>query len=128
MNVLLRIALAIGLCIDAFVGVLSLFAQGAIAPLLDMPVKDPAVTLFAGGEFLVVAGLYALALADPKRFRPLLWLCALDQAFAIVLPLVAIAAGTLNSSPKILAPMPFQALLIGLYLAGALRGSSAGVR
>lgn len=123
MTPVLRAALAIGLAIDLFVGVLSLFAQQWIEPLLDLTVRDPAMTLFAGGEFVVAAGIYGLALADPKRHAALFWLCALDQTFAIALPLVAIGHGQLAVTPKTIGPMPLQALLIAIYCRGALRPS-----
>ncbi|MDQ6941115.1 MAG: hypothetical protein M3169_01210, partial [Candidatus Eremiobacteraeota bacterium] len=75
LTVVVRIGLAIGGAIDAYVGVLSLFAPQLIQPLLDIPVKDPTVVQIAGGEFVVAALVYALAFRDPARFRVLLWLC-----------------------------------------------------
>ncbi len=115
----LRIALAAGFCIDAFVGILCLLAQPLLEPLLDIPVKDPAVTTIAGGELLVAAGLYAFVFCDPRRWRPLLWLCALDQAFGVLLPAIEIARGHAPATLKTLGPMPFQLVLIAVYAAGA---------
>lgn len=116
-----RIGLVIGGVIDAYVGLLSLFAPQLIQPLLDIPVKDPALMQFAGGEFVVAALVYALAFRDPVRLRPLLWVCALDQLFAVVLPALAVAHGVFPGTWKVVAPIPFQALLGVLFVAYALR-------
>jgi hypothetical protein len=115
----LRIALVIGLCIDAGVGLLCLVAQPLLGPLLDIPVKDPAVTTIAGGELIVAAGIYAFVLSDPRRWQPLLWLCALDQLFGALLPAIEIAHGHAPATFKTLAPIPFQLLLVVIYIAGA---------
>jgi hypothetical protein len=115
----LRIALAAGFCIDFFVGLLCLVAQPLLQPLLDIPVKDPAVTTIAGGELLVAAGIYAFVFCDPRRWRPLLWLCALDQLLGVVLPAIEIARGHAPATLKTLGPMPLQAILIVIYVIGA---------
>jgi hypothetical protein len=120
-TITLRIGLAIGGAIDLYVGVLSLFAPQLIPPLLDIPVKDPALVQLAGGEFVVAALVYTLAFRDPVRFRPLLWLCVVDQLFAVVLPWYAVAHGTLPATWKIVAPIPFQALLAVLFAVYAAR-------
>ncbi len=120
-SVVVRIGLAIGGAIDAYVGVLSLFAQQLIQPLLDVPVKDPTLVQIAGGQYVVAALVYVLAFRDPMRFRPLLWLCAADQLFAVVLPAVAVAHGAFPATWKIVAPIPFQALLAVLFVAYAVR-------
>ena len=117
----LRAALAIGFGIDVFVGVLALVAQPLLGPLLDIPVKDPAVTTIAGGELLVAAGIYAFVLADPRRWRPLLWLCALDQTLGVLLPALEIARGHAPATFKTLGPMPLQAVLIAIYVLAARR-------
>ena len=117
----LRVALACGLGVDAFVAVLALFAQNLVEPLLDVPVKDPALTTIFGGELVVVVGLYALAFRDPTRWRPLLWLCALDQFFGVLLPLVEIAHGHVPGTFKTYGPMPFQLALVAVYVLGATR-------
>ncbi|HTJ27059.1 MAG TPA: hypothetical protein VMA36_12950 [Candidatus Limnocylindria bacterium] len=117
----LRVALAIGLAIDLYVAVLSLFAPQLIQPLLDIPVHDPTLAQVAGGEYVVAALCYALALRDPRRYPVLLWICALDQAFAVVLPALAVVRGQLPATWKILAPIPFQALLVLVLVAGAVR-------
>ena len=120
-TLVLRIALAIGFCIDVYVAALSLFAPQLIPPLLDIPVKDPALVTIAGGEYAVVALVYLLAFRYPRRFRALLWLCALDQAFAVALPALAVAHGQLPASWKIVGPLPLSTLLAAIYVAGALR-------
>jgi hypothetical protein len=116
----LRIALAIGFCIDAFVGVLCLVAQPLLAPLLDIPVKDPAVTTIAGGELVVAAGIYAFVFRDPRRWRPLLWLCALDQAFGVLLPAFEIVRGHAPATWKTIGPMPLQLILCAVFVAAAI--------
>jgi hypothetical protein len=62
-----------------------------------------------------------VVLREPRRYRALLWLCVLDQAFAVVMPALAVVHGEIPNSWKILAPIPFQALLAVLFVAGALR-------
>jgi hypothetical protein len=116
-----RVALAIGFCIDGFVGLLCLFVQPLTEPLLGLAVKDPAMTTIAGGELIVAACVYALAFSDPARWRPLLWLCALDQTLGIVLPALEIARGNAPADWKTLGPMPFQTVLVGLYATAALK-------
>jgi hypothetical protein len=119
LRIVVRVALVIGFCIDAFVGVLCLVAQPLLQPLLDIPVKDPAVTTIAGGELLVAAGIYAFVFRDPQRWRPLLWLCALDQFFGVLLPAIEIARGHAPATLKTLGPMPLQLVLVAVYVAGA---------
>lgn len=121
MGIALRIALVIGFAIDAYVAVLALFAQGLIEPLLDLPVRDPALTTIAGGEFAVVAWVYAFAFREPRRYRALLWLCALDQLFAVVLPALAIVHGQIPATPKTLGPLPLQLALAAIFVFGAMR-------
>jgi hypothetical protein len=118
-TLLLRVALAIGLAIDLYVAILSLFAPQLIQPLLDIPVHDATLAQVAGGEYAVVALCYAIALRDPRRYRVLLWICALDQTFAVVLPALAIVRGQLPATWKIIAPIPFQALLALVFVGGA---------
>lgn len=119
--IVLRVGLAIGFCIDFYVGMLSLFAPQLIQPLLDIPVRDPVVVQLAGGEYVVAALVYALAFRDPRRLRVLLWLCALDQAFAVVMPALAVAHGEIPNTWKIVAPIPFQAVLALLFAYAATR-------
>jgi hypothetical protein len=116
-----RVALIVGILIDGFAGVISLAVQPLLPILLDVPVKDPAATLLLGGELLVAAGIYLFVLRDPVRFRPLLWLCALDQTLGVALPALEIARGALPATVKTLGPMPFQLLLVALYVTGAVR-------
>lgn len=115
----LRIAVAIGFCIDFLVGLLCVVAQPLLQPLLDIPVKDPAVTTIAGGELIVASLIYALVLRDGKRWQPLLWLCVLDQFFGVLLPAIEIARGHAPATFKTLGPMPLQAILIVIYIVGA---------
>ena len=115
----LRVALAIGFCIDFFVGLLCVAAQPLLQPLLDIPVRDPAVTTIAGGELLVAAAIYAFVFASPRRWQPLLWLCAFDQLLGVLLPAIEIARGHAPATVKTLGPMPFQLILAGIYIAGA---------
>jgi hypothetical protein len=118
MTTALRVALAIGALIDFGVALLCFFGQSLFQTLLDVPLHDPAIAVIAGGEYLVVTFVYVLALRDPVRFRPLLWLCALDQLLAIVLPLAAIGLGQVPATWKTVGPMPFQAILVVIYLLG----------
>jgi hypothetical protein len=121
MIVALRIVLLIGFAIDAYVGLLSLFAPMLIPPLLDIPLHDPQIVRLAGGEYIVAALVYALALRAPLASRPLLWLCALDQAFAVVMPTLGIVSGTLPNSWKIIAPIPLQAVFVVFFIYAAAR-------
>ena len=121
MLLLVRLALAIGFAIDLGVGLLALFAPQLIGPLLDVPVNDATLAGIAGGEFVVVALVYATAFRDPRRYRALLWICGLDQLFAVVLPALAVAHGTIPATWKTIAPIPFQALLVAILVAGAMR-------
>jgi hypothetical protein len=104
----LRIAIAIGLLVDATVAVLALFFQPLLGPLLDVPTKDPALTT-----------IYAILLRDLKKYRVLLWLIALDQAFAAILPAYEIARGHVVATWKTIGPIPFNAALAAIYVAGA---------
>ena len=120
-TLLVRIGLAIGFAIDLYVGVLAIFAPQLIPPLLDIPMRDPLLAQLAGGEFVVVALIYAVAFRDPHRFRVLLWLCALDQLIAVVMPTLAIARGALPSTWKIVGPIPVQAALTVVFAVYAAR-------
>jgi hypothetical protein len=117
----LRIALGVGFLIDACVGLVSLFAQPLLPTLFDIPVKDAATATILGGELLVAAAVYAFPLRDAVRFRPLLWVCALDQLFGVALPLDEIVRGALPATMKTVGPMPLQLLLVAVYVAGAIR-------
>jgi hypothetical protein len=90
---LLRVAIAIGAVIDATVAVLALFFQPLLGPVFDIPLKDPALTTIAGGEYVVVTLLYVALLRDLERFRGLLWLIAIDQALAAIIPAYTIVRG-----------------------------------
>ncbi len=117
----LKIALAIGVVIDAGVGVLCLVAQPLLGPLLGVPVKDPAITAFLGGELLVAGTVYALVLTRPARWWPLLWLCAADQTLGVAIPAVQIAIGNVPASLQTIGPMPLQLVLVAIYVVAARR-------
>jgi len=119
--IVLRIALVIGACIDLFVAVLALFAQQLLGPLLDIPVKDATLTAIAGGEFAVVGLLYVVILRDIERFRPLLWLVALDQLFAALIPGAAIVRGDLIGTWKTVGPIPVNVILCAIFVWQAAR-------
>jgi len=107
------------MAIDAFVGILAVFFQPLMGPLLDIPVKDPAVTTIAGGEFIVVGLIYLITLRDPQHYRVLLYVVALDQAFAALLAAVEIQRGEVAATWKTLAPIPLSAILAGIYFFSA---------
>jgi hypothetical protein len=116
---IVRVGLIIGGIVDAGVAIMSFFFQGLLGPLLDFPVKDPALTTIAGGEFLIVACLYALLLRDLERFRPLLWLVALDQLFAGALVAYTIAIGEVAATPKTIGPIPLNVALAAIFVIAA---------
>jgi hypothetical protein len=120
-TVVVRIALAIGFCIDAGIALVVLCAPQLMGPLFDVPISDVMTAQIAGGEFVVAALVYALAFTNPSRWRPLLLLCALDQAFAVVLPTLGVMHGALPATWKIIAPIPFQALLAVVFVVYAVR-------
>jgi hypothetical protein len=120
-TLVVKIALAIGFAIDVSVGLLGLFAPQLMLPLLDVPVGDPMLAHFAGGEFIVVALVYALAFRDLARFRVLLWICCADQLFGVIVPAYAVTSGAWPATFKTVAPIPFQALLAILFAGYALR-------
>jgi hypothetical protein len=115
----LRIALIAGFCIDAFVGVLCIVGQPWLGPLLGVPVKDPAITAFLGGELLVASVVYALVFVDTARWGALLWLCALDQTLGVAIPAAQIALGNVPATLQTIGPMPLQLILVALDLIGA---------
>ncbi len=116
---LLRIAVGVGALVDATVAILALFFQPLLGPLLDVPTKDPALTTIAGGEYVVVTLIYVALLRDLERYRALLWLVALDQALAAVLPASEIARGHVVATWKTIGPIPFNAALAAIYAIGA---------
>ena len=121
MHIFLRVAIAIGFCVDLSVAVLALFFQSLLGPLFDIPLKDPALTTIAGGEYIVVALVYVLVFREPKRYPALLWLCALVQAFAELLPAVEIVRGNVVATVKTIGPIPFNAVLALVYTWGATK-------
>jgi len=119
--IVLRVALAIGFCVDFFVAIVALFFQSAMGPIFDVPLKDPAATTIVGGEFIVVSLVYLAILRAPLRYRALLWIVVLDQVFGFVLPAYEIARGNVAATWKTIGPMPFNALLAAVYLYALLR-------
>ena len=117
----LLVALAIGFLIDAVVGLVALVAQPLLQPLFDIPLKDSAVTMIAGGELVVASCIYAFVFRDPKRWQPFLWVLALDQIFGVLLPAVAMLQGTAPVTFKTVAPMPLQLALVIVYIIAARR-------
>ena len=98
----------IGALVDLTVAVLAIFFQPLLGPLFDIPTKDPALTTIAGGEYLVVVLVYVALLRDLERFGPLLWLVALDQLLAGVIPGIEIARGHVAATWKTIRPDPVQ--------------------
>lgn len=117
----LRVAVAIGFCIDAGVAVIALFFPQMLGPLLDIPARDPALATFAGGEFAIMTIVYALAFRDPRRFAVLFWIIAADQAAGAILPALEIARGHLAATIKTVGPIPAVAILAIVYAWGAVR-------
>jgi len=123
---LLRIALAIGAFTDGFVATLLLFFQPYAGAILDIPTKDPAIATFAGCELIVVVLVYVVLLRDPVRFRPLFYIVALDQVFAAAWPAFEAWHGDVAATWKTLGPIPFNLVLVIVYLIGArVRGPEA---
>ncbi|MBD5654205.1 MAG: hypothetical protein IAI50_03365 [Candidatus Eremiobacteraeota bacterium] len=116
---LLRVAIGIGAAVDFGVAILAIFFQPLLGPLLDVPTKDPALTTIAGGEYLVVTLIYIVLLRDLRRYGILLWLVALDQLLAAVIPSIAIARGQVVASWKTLLPVPFNLALAAIYAVAA---------
>lgn len=118
---ILRAGIALGAVIDATVCVLALFFQPLLGPLFDIPVRDPALATIVGGEYVVVTLIYVLLLRDLERYRGLLYLIAIDQALAALLPAVEIARGHVAATFKTIGPIPISAALAGSYLYAARR-------
>ena len=121
-NRVVTIALVIGLAIDAWVGILAIFFQPLLGPILDVPSHDPAIATIAGTETLVVAGVYVLALRDWRRYPAIAWICCADQLFAAVVPAVEIVRGQFAATPKTLGPIPMS-LALAVIFALAARSS-----
>ena len=112
---LLRAAIALGALVDAGVAILALFFQSLLGPLFDIPTKDPALTTIAGGEYVVVTLVYVMLLRDFERYRALLWLVALDQLFAGLIPALEISRGHVVATWKTIGPIPLNLLLCAIY-------------
>lgn len=122
----LRIALAIGALTDGFVAVLMLFFQSSAGAILDIPTKDSAITTFAGCELMLVVLVYVALLRDPVRFRPLLYIVALDQVVAAAWPAFEVWRGDVTATWKTLGPIPINLVLVAVFLIGArVRGPEA---
>jgi hypothetical protein len=115
----LRVALVLGAVIDATVAVLALFFQPLLGPLLDVPTRDPAMTTIAGGEYVVITLVYIVLLRDTRRYRVLLWLVMLDQAFAAFIPAYAISRGQVVATWKTIGPIPISLALAAIYFVAA---------
>ena len=116
---LLRIALVLGAIVDATVAILAIFFQPLLGPLFDVPTKDPALTTIAGGEYVVVTLIYVMLLRDTKRYAPLLWLVALDQLFAALIPAWEISRGHVVATWKTIGPIPINLILAATYALAA---------
>lgn len=112
---LLRVAIAVGALVDTGVAILALFFQPLLGPLFDIPTKDPALTTIAGGEYVVVTLVYVLLLRDLERYRALLWLIALDQLFAGLIPALEISRGHVVATWKTIGPIPINLALAAIY-------------
>jgi hypothetical protein len=120
----LRVALVIGALIDFFVAIVVMLFPQSSAALFDIPVRDQTAALLGGGELLVAGCIYVLILRDVERFRPFLWLVALDQLFAALLPGIEVLRGHLPATFKILAPMPLNLALVAVYVLAARKPQS----
>gem|GEM_PF-755276 len=116
---LLRVALVLGAIVDATVAILAIFFQPLLGPLFDVPTKDPALTTIAGGEYVVVTLIYVMLLRDTKRYAPLLWLVALDQLFAGLIPAWEISRGHVVATWKTIGPIPINLILAATYALAA---------
>lgn len=116
---LLRIALVLGAVVDATVAILAIFFQPLLGPLFDVPTKDPALTTIAGGEYVVVTLIYVMLLRDTKRYAPLLWLAALDQLFAGLIPAWEISRGHVVATWKTIGPIPLNLILAATFALAA---------
>jgi len=67
--------------------------------------------------------IYVVLLRDLRRFAPLLWLVALDQIFAAVIPGVEIARGHVVATWKTIGPIPLNLILSLVFLLAAREGS-----
>jgi hypothetical protein len=120
----LRLIVACGFCLDAGVGLIALVLPQQLDPWLDIPFRDnPALAAFGGGEFIVVALVYALVFIEPRRRAFLFWVLALDQGFATILPAIEVLRGHIPASIKTIGPIPFVAALAIAYVWAALRFS-----
>jgi hypothetical protein len=113
---IVRGALIIGAATDFFVAVLCLFFPDSIGPLLDFPVKDPALARVTGGELLVACAVYVFVFQNPRRFQPLFFICALDQLFAALIPAIEIAMGHVPGTIKTIGPIPLNVILCGIFI------------
>ena len=118
---ILRVAVGLGFFVDLGVAVLCFFFQQQLGTLLDIPLKDPALTTIAGGEYVVVALVYLLVFRNMRRYGAFLWLLALDQAFAAALPALEIVRGNVVGTLKTIGPIPLNLALCALYAWGARR-------
>jgi hypothetical protein len=123
---ILRPALALGAAIDGFVGVVSMLFPAATGPLFDIPNHDPVFAFLGGGELIVMTFVYVAILCNLTRFRPLLWVVALDQLFAALLPAIEILRGQLPATIKIVGPMPLSLALAVIFIVAARAPDTQG--
>jgi hypothetical protein len=119
-RIAIRACLLLGAAIDAFVGLLCLFAPWAAGPLLDFPIKDPALATITGGELLVVTAVYAVISINPRRFQPLFFVVALDQFFAAALPALEMLRGNVAVTWKTAGPIPLSLALCAVFVFSGL--------
>src|SRR5471032_1115572 len=122
MTLFLRIIVACGFCLDAGVALIALVVPQQLEPWLDIPYRNnPALAAFGGGEFAVMAVVYALVFLQPQRRAFLFWILALDQGFATVLPAIEVLRGHIPATIKTVGPIPLVAILALAYVWAALR-------
>lgn len=122
MTLFYRIIIACGFLLDAGVALIALALPQLLESFLDIPYHDsPALAAFAGGEFAVVAVLYAIALRDPRRYPFLFWIFALDQGLATIIPAIEILRGHVPATFMTVAPIPVVAILCILYIRSAIQ-------
>jgi len=122
MTLFLRIIVACGFCLDAGVALIALVVPQQLEPWLDIPYRNnPALAAFGGGEFAVMAVVYALVFLQPQRRAFLFWILALDQGFATILPTLEVLRGHIPSTIKTVGPIPFVAIWAIAYVWAALR-------
>ena len=83
--------------------------------------RDPVIVRFAGGEFVVAALVYALAFRDPRRFACCSGSARSTRLFGVVHAGARGRPRRVPGTSKIVAPIPFQALLALFFAFAAAR-------